>query len=166
MMQILSDIHKCNKTAWILPNYLAQATTKALKKSGKHSDVSFEAYTKPAILFGFLGANVPSSIIQRFSLIVNTGLFEWWPKLINRSDLKTGNDKTPPQKPNMFGNILVIFVLLGGGLSISSLCMILESWRLILVKCKICYNNMAKNLQNALSNIRPDKMVEIIDLHS
>ncbi len=72
-------------------------------------------------------------------MIQTTGLFEWWPKLINRSDLVLGSESITPTAPNMSGNILVIFVFLGSGLSAAIFCIILEAciFKLnILQKCK------------------------------
>jgi len=124
---IKSSLTECSKTAWLLPNYLAQVKHRLLKKSAKHSDVSVNAYTMSEISFVYHNSYVPSSILRRFSWIPTTGILEWWPKLINRSDLVLGSDNNNPTKPNMSGNILIIFVLLGSGLSVSIVCIASEA---------------------------------------
>ncbi len=134
---IASDLSNCSKTAWMLPNYLAQISHRRLKKSEKHSDVSGKSYTSPDINFWYIGAYITSSILQQISRIPNSGLLEWWPKLINRSDLILGPANAIPTKPNMTRNILVIFIFLFGGLSIALLCMIFELWRSMLREVKI-----------------------------
>lgn len=129
---IQDDLNNCSKSAWLMPNYLAQISHRSLRKSGKYSDVSSKAYTSPESNFIYWTAYVPASIFRRFSLIPTTGLLEWWPKFINRSDLTTSNVNILPPKPNMSGNILVVFVFLIGGLSIALLCMFAELWRHVL----------------------------------
>lgn len=123
---IANSINNCSRTAWVMPNYFAQIFFRSLRKAGNHSDVSIAAYTKPVLVFYFEALYLPSSLIQRFSMIQNTGLLEWWPKVINRSDLVINNENKPPTKPNMSGNIRVIFDFLGSGIAIGVSCMILE----------------------------------------
>ncbi len=55
-----------NKTALMLPNYLAQISHRSLKKSGRHSDVGVEAYTRPEVCVDYDISYVPSSILQQF----------------------------------------------------------------------------------------------------
>ncbi len=122
-----SSLDQCSKTAWVLPNYLAQEKHRFLKKAGKPSDVGSNWYNTPETTFSFLHSSyVPSSILQRFSLIPTTGLLEWWPRFVNRSDLAFRSENIFPTKPNMSGNILVIFALLGGGFLLAIICLILE----------------------------------------
>ncbi len=109
-----------------MPNYLAQTFHRSLKKSEKHSDVGSAAYTLPEVIFYYSDGYMPSSIFRQVSLIQTSGLLEWWPKFINRSDLVLGQENIIPTKPNMSGNILVIFVFLGGGVAIAVACFALE----------------------------------------
>ncbi len=149
---VRNSLNNCSRTAWTLPNYLAQIYHRSLKTSGKHSDVSSYAYTLPEITFVYEKAYVPSSILVLFSLIPNTGLLEWWPKFINRSDLVLGYESIVPTKPNMSGNILVIFVFLVVGLLFAIICMVVESWRLIIYFTAHVYSIVATKLSNILSN--------------
>lgn len=116
----------CSKTVLMLPNYLAQISYRSLKKSEKHSDVSITAYTSPEINMVYYDLYVPSSILQQIGLISNTGLFEWWPKFINRYDFSVVNENLMPTKPNMSGDILVLFAFLAGGVSLATSCLVLE----------------------------------------
>ncbi len=151
---IASDLDNCSRTAWVLPNYVARNTLRNLRRSGKHSDVGSEAYVSTEIIFFILGPNVPSLVLQRILMISNTGLFDWWQRLINRSDLVMGNSNIPPKKPNMSGNIINIFVLLVGGLSIALLCMVLESWRLVFAQCKFSYQFIIRKLLKLFFHVK------------
>ncbi len=55
-------------------------------------------------------------------MIKESGLLEWWPKFINRTDLNIGNDNFRHTAPNMRGNIQILFVFLGYGFAISICC--------------------------------------------
>lgn len=136
---ITNDINKCSKSAWVMPKYLAERTRKSLKLSGKHSDVSVLAYSKPQIAVWYKMSYVPSSLLQRISLIQTSGLIEWWPKFLNSSATSNDKENTPPAKPNMSGNILVIFVFLGGGITVSFVCMGIEVCMLTLSYIIILY---------------------------
>lgn len=43
----MNDLIKCNKTAWILPKYLAQIYSRSLKKLDKHSDIGISTFNNP-----------------------------------------------------------------------------------------------------------------------
>ncbi len=122
---IADDLQKCNKTAWILPDYQAQQLTRLLHQSGKHSDVGVDSYFKPYFDFNLEGP-VPSFLIQRFSLIHSSGLLEWWSDLINRTDLVRRRESEPPVKPKMSGNIQILFLILPAGMSVATGFMIFE----------------------------------------
>ncbi len=125
---IIESLNNCSKTAWLLQEYLAQTLHRSLKKSGKHSDISSKAYTKATLAFQFRASYVPSAILKQFSWMQTNGLFEWWPNFINRTGLIVGGEHILPPTPNMSGKILVIFVLLGGGLSVAITCFVFEMW--------------------------------------
>ncbi len=49
------------------------------------------------------------------------------------------NNNEHPQRPNMSGNIQLIFILLGGGLSLAFGCLMLEFKDMVLnILCKCC----------------------------
>jgi hypothetical protein len=122
---ILEDLKKCNKSAWIMPNYKAQQLKRVLYQSGKHSDIGVGALPKSYVDVVYR-SHMPSSILLKTSLVSNTGLLDFWSNLINRTDLVGRLENEPPKKPNMSGNIKVIFVFLVAGLLISLICMFLE----------------------------------------
>ncbi len=122
---IADDLQKCNKTAWILPDYEAQQMTQQLHQSGKHSDVGVTTYFKPYLNLNFRGP-VPSFLIQRVSAVHGSGLLEWWSDLINRTDLVRRSESKPPVKPTMFGNIQMIFFILPAGMSMATIFVLFE----------------------------------------
>lgn len=122
---ISDDLKKCNKTAWLLPDYEAQQLNRMLYQRGQHSDVGVREYFKSNLNFNFEGT-VFSSLIERASLIPSSGLLDWWTDLINRTDLVRRIENEPPVKPTMYGNIQIIFLLLIGGMTIAQMSMIFE----------------------------------------
>lgn len=101
-------MQRCIKTAWILPNYYSQDIARISRKPGKHSDVSTKAYRRPILGFEING-HVLISLLNRFSYILSVGILDWWPNLINRTDLKTQNVNVLSIKPNMSGHTQVFF---------------------------------------------------------
>lgn len=76
-------------------------------------------------------------------MVPTLGLLEWWPKFINRSDLKIAIVSIPT-KSNMSGKILVIFVFLGGGIATALICVILELWRNLIHHIKLVFHCLHK----------------------
>ncbi len=122
---ISKDMHKCNRTAWILPNYFAQDISRSLSKIGHHSDVGTYAYSKPFLYLQISGL-FPLSLLNHYSRISASGIIEWWPNFINRTDLGKQIDVVPPVKPNMMGHTQVIFIILGIVLLIALSSLVLE----------------------------------------
>lgn len=133
---IENDPRKCNKSAWILPDYRAQQLTRMLYQWGKHSDVGVTKYLNTRLNLRFDGL-VSSTSLQRASMVPSTGLLKWWSDLINRTDLKRHPEIDPPVKPNMSGNIQTIFYMLLGGMLIAQVSMILELHEFILRYSKL-----------------------------
>lgn len=99
---------------------------------GTHSDVDSTAYNSAFVIFWYEGL-VPTLLIRRLSLIKTSGLFKWWPNFINRRDLKVGGDQICPTSPTMTGNILVLFLFLGGGLALSTVSFLLNYYNVFLI---------------------------------
>lgn len=96
---LLKDLKNCNKTAWILPDFVGHSVSRYLRKLGKHSDVGIDAYTKTHISFYVMGV-MPTSLLQQFGWMSSSGLLQWWPNFINRADLDIQSILNPePTKP-------------------------------------------------------------------
>ncbi len=143
---ISKSLNNYSKTAWVRQDYLAQNLHRSLRKSGKYSDVSRKSYTKHKLSFNYERSYVPSSILRRFSWMRTNGLFEWWPNFINRTGIILGGEHVDPPTPNISGNILVVFVLLGGGLSIASACLVYEMREKIVLFISSVYKSFATKL--------------------
>ncbi len=82
---IADDLKKCNKSAWLLPDYRAQQMTRLLHQSEMYSDVGITSYLNTRLNFKFDG-QVSSSLLQRASMVSSSGLLKWWSDLINRTE--------------------------------------------------------------------------------
>ncbi len=123
---IMQSLKVCQNDAWILPDYLGQSISRMLRKLGKQSSVCISALSKSYVIFYYAGF-IPTSLLKRISMVKTSGLLEWWPKFINRSDLNINQDIVFPETPKMSGNIQVIFIFLGFGLVFSLFTLIVES---------------------------------------
>ncbi len=150
---IKNDLKKCNKTAWILPDYQAQKLSRMLYKAEKHSDVGVIEYFRPNLNFYFSGA-VSSPLIKRASSISGSGLLEWWSNLINRTDLVRRRDNKPPVKPTMSGNIQMIFILLAVGMSVAQILLIVELHECILRLLKCVFSMIKCVLLNVIQHLK------------
>lgn len=129
---LFNDLNNCFKSAWILPEYTSHEISKKLKMLGKEVSVGIEAYTQPYITFTMQGL-FPTLLMQRIQMIRPSGIFEWFPKLVNNTeafDDKSGS-YAEFTKPNMSGNIQVIFYLFGICVCLSTACMVLELRKII-----------------------------------
>lgn len=70
---IADDLHKCNRKAWIWPNYQAKELSRSLHQSGRNSDVGVKVSFKTTLNLSFAG-RMPSSIFHRVSLVPCAGL--------------------------------------------------------------------------------------------
>lgn len=78
----------------------------------------------------FLEGLVPVHLIRNIKGMVGSGIWEWWRDLYRhnlnsqklRASAKTGN----AERPNMSGNILLVFLMWLGGHAIGLFCLILE----------------------------------------
>ncbi len=141
---VAQDLHNCSKTAWVLPNYMAQDLSRNLIKSGKHSDVGITAYTRPTLYLLFFGL-YPLSLVNEYSKLSTSGLVEWWPNFINETYLNVKNDQIPLAKPNMKGHTQVIFYILCGGLTIAFSSMIVEISGILFKFIKAMYTIIFQN---------------------
>ncbi len=128
---IEEDLMKCNKSAWILPDYRAQQLTRMFHHLEKHSDVVDSKHFTTTLSFRFEGS-VYSSLLQRTSMLPGSGLLNWWSDLINRTDLERNREIEPPVKPKMSRNIQTIFYILLAGFLIALTRMIFELHGIIL----------------------------------
>lgn len=87
-------------------------------------------------------------------MISESSLMEWWPKFVNGSDLVMHDINIIHKKPNMSGNILIIFVFLWGGLSLGLICIVLELRKSVFVVGKMGYAFCATKLHVMISGIK------------
>lgn len=126
-MYLLEHMTRCNKSAIVVPEHVSSEYAKILVQAGKsHVFIGKETYTK--LFYGFrLGGYVPFHLVRRIKSVEVAGLWDWWSKFISR-DLELANSWVPNTlvKPNMSGNVVVIFLLLLSGFGLALLCCLLE----------------------------------------
>ncbi len=138
---IMQSLKRCQKEAWILPDYLGQSISIILRKLSQQSNVGISTLSKSYLIFYYDGF-VPTSLLQRISLVKTSGILEWWPKFIKRSDLNINQDIVFPETPKMSGNIQVIFIFLSSGLAVSIFIFIAElvPYTFRILKSILCFS--------------------------
>ncbi len=124
---IKQNLQNCSKSAWLLPLYKAETVATFLRQQNLHSDVGKETYFKTNFALHLVGL-VPSHILKGFAAVAEAGLFEWWDNILVSFIDSTDNSDLGPLKPNMKGNILVIFVVWLVGMAYSFVIFIGEFW--------------------------------------
>ncbi|CAL8121398.1 unnamed protein product [Orchesella dallaii] len=127
--QMLAEfIDQCNRTALVLPQHLCMKHAHRLQRL-RRDDVSVgeETYVNRLYTFSLI-YRIPSFIIKRLGGTKQSGIWEWWLKLLKGSD-KLYQPHKVLTKPNLDGNVLVIFALLCIGLCVASACFLLETWK-------------------------------------
>lgn len=108
----------CKKAALILPIFEGIALARKLigKRLGISVNVGKETYFKMYHAF-LLKGNISPGIMQRIQSVRQSGLFEWWSRLLSRNTiLRKQRRENELDTPSMDGNIFVIFVVLFVGL--------------------------------------------------
>ncbi|CAL8121474.1 unnamed protein product [Orchesella dallaii] len=124
-------IEECNKTALVLPQHLCMKHAHRLQRLGKDDVfIGEETYVKHLYTY-YLIHRIPSFIIKRLSGTKESGIWEWWLKLLKGSDTLYQGHKVL-KKPNLDGNVLVIFSLLCIGLCVASVIFVVENWKYFL----------------------------------
>ncbi|CAL8121440.1 unnamed protein product [Orchesella dallaii] len=126
---ILADfIDQCNRTALVLPQHLCMKHAYRLQRL-KRDDVFVGEETYVNNLYTFsLTYRIPSFIIKRLSGSKESGIWEWWLKLA-KGGYKLYQTRKVLTKPNLDGNVLVIFSLLCIGLVVACAILVLENWK-------------------------------------
>lgn len=162
---VINDLVKCNKTAWILPEYFAQLYSRNLKMLVKHSDIRISSFNNPYFMFRLRGV-VPTSLSKRASLIKSSGLLEWRPNFINGTEKVMPYSLKPPTKPNMSGNIQFIFEILGTGLTVAQFLFTVELENLMLILLKSSCKTILQRSRMKLRKLKLSKLNLRIHLRS
>ncbi|CAL8121402.1 unnamed protein product [Orchesella dallaii] len=121
-------IEECDRTALVLPQHLCMKHAHRLQRLGKEDVfIGEETYVNQLYTYALI-YRIPSFIVKRLSGTKEAGIWEWWMKLLKGSDAVRQYPKAPT-KPNLDGNVLVIFSLLCIGLCVASTCFLLETWK-------------------------------------
>lgn len=160
--QILYDeISTCNKSALVLPEYMFGNVVSYVQK---HSDNSDKIYIGKEKFFskftGFrITGNISPHLIRRIQAVRDSGLFEWTQNIFRNAVVKKHEETRilRPQKPNMRGNILVFFIVLLVGLSVSTSVHILERRKVILKYAFFVWTKILMSVRALLRRLKPTK---------
>lgn len=149
---LFSFLKSCSKSALILPEYLCHTYARSLSKHSKHVYVGKEIYPTSASVV-FVAGLVPNFVIKRLKNIATGGIWDWHPKLeVSRHGFKKSQGSLNPEKPNMSGNILVVFSILPCGFLLSMIGFACEIVRRFIGKLRDIDSSVVKKILRKHSN--------------
>lgn len=113
---LFQHLHKCNKSALVLPNCMCSAFAAKLREKAVPGNTvhvgAKESFFKRYIVIRLTGP-VPPFIILRAKQIYSSGIIGWWSKLLqkeNENTMPPSTQNPPPEVASLRGNVVVIFV--------------------------------------------------------
>lgn len=156
---IFESLVKCDQVSAILPEHLATAFSYRLEKlhPGKVS-LGNELYSDVDIIF-VLDGHVPPHIVRRLKVLRASGIWEWWMDLVVGANTTVPGGGRPEvtrniyEKPNMTGNIVLIFLFLVSSYILTFIGLTLEIANVQGAKfIRNCYNSLvSRNLLLSLT---------------
>lgn len=114
LIVLFDEIQKCDKSAVLLPISICNSWQKRLQRLGHpHISVGKEAYFNTKVVFRLEGL-LPQYIIKYIISVHESGIWRRWEDLLKGIISEVRNEIAKPEKPNMSGNIIMIFSLLAG----------------------------------------------------
>lgn len=109
------SLAQCNRTSWILPQYQIEKQLKQQQNSNFQTYFGQKVYDTVNLEFKMEG-RPPVRTVWKLANLPASGIPGWFSKqfIVERSP-----EKPVPQKPNLKGNISVIFLLFLSGLALS-----------------------------------------------
>lgn len=108
-------LFQCTKTALVIPEDLAIQFGRELQlKNIPDVYIGKEIYSGTRLSLTFSGWIQPI-VLRRLKIIKESGLWDWWPKFIRSSKQFIVEDsyiKKETEKPNMGGNIMLLFIMI------------------------------------------------------
>ncbi len=123
---LYNELMKCSKTAVILPKYLAHNFAERLQRSDvPYGKVGSQRFKEVNTAFN-IDRLVPPFLMKRISGVEASGIIDWWKRFVGKEYLPQKLPSELVKSATMYGNILVIFIVLLGGLTISCGVYVLE----------------------------------------
>lgn len=141
-MNILQrSIEKCHKSVVVLPDHDCTQIQSQMVRDKGITDVFIgtESYSDVDRLFTLSGPVSPR-LIKRFHQMGESGIWEWWIKVLGRKNLYE-IASYPVEASSMKGNIVIIFTLWIAGLIVSGTGLIVEL-------CFICFRKILCTFRN------------------
>lgn len=116
------------KTALILPQHKCWEFLREIKQNLSFGNIFVGDETYSELHWKFrLSGWVPPRVISKVNNIYETGIWQWWIQVFNRtSTYLKNNDRDQVQAPSLRGNIPVVFVLWGFGLALAFSILLIE----------------------------------------
>lgn len=123
------DLKECERTALVLPSDVCHDFATALGKTGKGPlSIGKNAFVQLSTGFSFSGT-VPLSVFARIRKLTQSGIQNWWEKLLRevaKEDEASKSKMESPRPAELGGNILVVFLVLFSGIAVSLTWLIVE----------------------------------------
>lgn len=124
---IITELSKCNKTAFTMPTLDAKILQGHLKKQNVTLNIGIEPLPDGITGITVLG-NVPYSFFHRIWGFTESGIAQWWHSYLGSlNHISTETRVVSPA--SMRGNMLVIFSLWAGGIVLSLLIASMETYK-------------------------------------
>lgn len=137
MPTLFSFLNDCNKVALLLPQYACKEVARKLVRNGhRHIFVGKEVFTNVTEVFSLRGF-VPNYLQWRIKGMEMSGIWDWWNRIVGYKYLLKRNAREMSstfEKPTMSGKILVVFIVLLIGMSVATIGLIIESYKVLLKK--------------------------------
>lgn len=111
---LFEEIRKCQRSAVLLPLSICSDWQQKLQRLGHpHVFVGKERYFNSKVVFRLEGL-LPRYAIKYIISVHESGIWKRWEDLLKGANVNAGDEIVKPEKPNMSGNIVMIFSLLAG----------------------------------------------------
>jgi len=146
---LFESLKKCNKTALALPNYLSIDIARQLQRFGMtHVSIGKETFVMPVNVFEIKG-QIPPFVVKRLGGMAASGIVDWAMRVVqNDWTLQSWGSFETLTKPNLEGNIRVIFILLLASLGLGIVSFACEKCGKIYYYFKKCYLSFVTILKN------------------
>lgn len=123
---IYLEMKKCStKLIWLLPEYVAKMYLWALQKKNFYAHVGSQRFATQKLCFYFVGI-LPPHVSRNIGQVYSSGILDWFLRIISKTNTKASERRGTFLSPNMGGNLLLIFIILGSGIIVSAFVLLLE----------------------------------------
>lgn len=134
------ELQICNNLAIILPWYKSFELGKQAQLISEDHQINLGTETLSSYFLGcYFTGMVSPYVRKRFRALSQTGTLEWWSKVLRPLIFRT-RSYVPVKAPSMTGNIMILFLILGGGEIASAVLFLCEIVCIILRNAYVSYS--------------------------